>query len=156
RLVRLQDSVDLLHREGVQLHDLRDRAVRGRHDLASLLLVVRVHDHPGPVVAVAASPVGVRQKVRTRLEEHLDDPRAGDQLFVVRNLDEEACHGHVSPCDADSPYTRGAAEWRTRGVMARKASSGTLLRSGLNSSRRPWRYSAQWMPAKSAAKIRNA
>jgi hypothetical protein len=61
----------------------------GRHDVEGLVSGIQLHDDPGPVIAVHATPVGVGEKVRSGPKEDLHRLRVRDGFLVVGNFDQK-------------------------------------------------------------------
>ena len=76
--VLAQRSLDLLHRELADAHDLRRRSKRDRNDHSRLVVALGLGHNDGAVVAVPAAPVGVRQEMRSRCQKDLHGTRASD------------------------------------------------------------------------------
>jgi hypothetical protein len=77
-LVIFLEVIDIIQSKRVQLGDPGVRAVRLRHDGTGLILFIHVHDYPGFVFTVFASPIRPGQKMRTGSEKDPDG---------IRNLD---------------------------------------------------------------------
>src|SRR5678815_2038566 len=92
--VAREQLVDLFDGELVQTDDARRSPVEWRDHGAGLILVLRLHDDPGPVIAVHASKVSLRHEVGSSLEQELHRSRARDLLRLMGNFDQKSLHRH--------------------------------------------------------------
>src|ERR1051326_1244573 len=82
----------LLYAERIQADDSGISTIRGRHQAASFIFVVRIRDDPCAVLSVHASPIRVREQMRTSCEKNFNSSHATLKVGPMRHFDEVAFH----------------------------------------------------------------
>src|SRR5262245_23710668 len=101
--------VDLLQREMVEQHDVRDGPQLSREYVPRVFPALHFDDDPSLVHPVATSELGARQKVRPGPHENLAGMRAGLGGHAMRHFDQISLH--------DSYDTRSRAAQRATSAL---------------------------------------